>query len=542
MARIGTETKVGLAVLLGVILLTYMTFTVGGYRFGKKEGYLIYAVFDSVAGVDLKTPVKIAGVTVGEVEKIELVDGAKARVTLRIQSAVKIRQGAQTVLRSTGLLGEKYIEIIVPEAPEHPAEKSEGQVFQHLLRGLSSWLTSSAHAAEVAAQESPDAHEAFVREGETIRQKGKSADIDQLITQLGAIAEDIKAVSRTLRETLGTQEGERSLKEILENIRQVTENLRGVLSENRQGVDQIVANLKEFTENLKEISGRIQGGSGTLGKLYTDEELFTKLKDAVTDLGQVAKQVQSGQGTVGKLIYDEEAYNRLNAALADVKEITGKISSGEGTVGKLIYEEETYENLNSTLKSLSAGLERLEQLKILLDFRAEYQLDTSDNKGYFSLKVQPRDYKYYMVQVVDEPRGDVEKTTVQTSGTTTASTTTLKTERKLKFSVLLARRFGDFWVRAGLMENTFGLGGDYMLWDDHVRFGVDLWDFNSNDPDMERSRLKFTLDWSIFKYVVVQGGYDNVLNRDIDTFFLGGAIRFEDEDLKYLIGSVPTIF
>ena len=65
MARFTTEAKVGLVVLIGVAFLTYMTFKVGGYRFGPEEGYQIYAEFDSVAGVDLKTPVKIAGVTRG---------------------------------------------------------------------------------------------------------------------------------------------------------------------------------------------------------------------------------------------------------------------------------------------------------------------------------------------------------------------------------------------------------------------------------------------------------------------------------------------
>ena len=546
MAKIGTEAKVGLAVLLGIVLLTFMTFRVEEYQFGRPEGYLIYAVFDSIAGVDEKAPVKIAGVKVGEVEHIEL-DGTKARVTLRIQPGVKIRKGAQALLRSTGLLGEKYIEIVVPEeaaseGPEVFPGPSSWFKPPGPIRAWVGWIAGfglpSAHAAEAMAQEEPATGGPFVEEGEVIQQKGKSADIDQLVTQISAIADDLKAVSHTLREALGTPEGEESLKEILANVRGFTRNLKEVLEENSESVDRIVTNLKAFTESLAQISEKVLGGSGTFGKLLSDEDLYDQISATVTDLRQVAEKIQSGEGTIGKLIYNDEAYNRLNGTLADIKHITGKISKGEGSVGKLIFEEEAYDNLNRTLKGLSAGLDRVSQLRVFLSFRTEYQLQSSDSKGYFSVRLQPQDHKYYQVEVVDDPRGNVERTVVQTTGTDPASTTTLKTERKLKFSAQIARRFWGFWFRAGLVESTFGVGADSILFDDHLRLGLDIWDFNSDDPEMERSRLKFTADVSVLHYLFLQAGYDNILNRKVDTFFLGAAIRFEDDDLKYLLGSV----
>ena len=220
MARISTEAKVGMVVLLGITFLTYMTFKVGGYRLGPEQGYQIYAVFDSVAGIDLKTPVKIAGVPVGEVEKIELTD-TKARLTLRIRPDVKIRKGAQTLIRSSGLLGEKYIEIVnvegeqsgtrssVPPDTKPPSGPSSRLIPGDVLKKLSTFLGNlgpgPAHAAEAEGQE-PPSKEPFVKEGEVIQQKGKSADMDQLINQLNAISEDLKAVSNTLKEALGTQE------------------------------------------------------------------------------------------------------------------------------------------------------------------------------------------------------------------------------------------------------------------------------------------------------------------------------------------------
>jgi len=534
LARFTTEAKVGLVVLIGVAFLTYMTFKVGGYRFGQEEGYQIYAEFDSVAGVDLKTPVKIAGVTVGTVERIDLSD-TKARLTLRIKPEVKIRKGAQTLIRSAGLLGEKYIEIINPEGDgtgtlSETPEPSDAQPSQRpsswlvprdLIQEMAVWFEqlgpNPAYADEAEAQQ-PAGRDSFVKEGEVIEQKGKSADMDQLINQLNAISDDLKAVSHTLKEVLGTKEGEKSLQEIIRNIQELTRNLKDVVKENRGNLTKTVANLEEFSKFLKESGPRL-----------------------LESLNQITDKVERGEGTLGKLIEDEEIYNRLNGTLADVKRVTEKIRSGEGTVGKLIFEEEAYNNLNSTLKSLGTTLNRLAALRVFVSFRNEYQLDTSDNKGYFSLRLQPQDYKYYLIEVADEPRGRVIKTTTDTTTTVPPSpviTTTIKTERKLRVSAEFARRFGDVWIRGGLVENSFGMGSDYDLLGDHLRLSLDAWDFNSEDPEMEHARLKFTGALSFLKYFFVQAGYDNILNKKVDTFFVGGAIRFEDDDLKYLLGSV----
>jgi phospholipid/cholesterol/gamma-HCH transport system substrate-binding protein len=535
LVRFTTEAKVGLVVLIGVVFLTYMTFKVGGYRFGQEEGYNIYAVFDSVAGVDLKTPVKIAGVTVGTVERIDLSD-TKARLTLRIKPNVRIRKGAQTLIRSAGLLGEKYIEIINPEGEEAGtlSESPEQDESPPALKP-SSWLTPDrfvkeiakrledlgpvpAYAAEETMAQEPDKKDTFVKEGEVIKQKGKSADMDQLINQLNAISDDLKAVSHTLKEVLGTKEGEKSLKEIVQNIQELTQNLNNVVKENRSNLTKTVSNLEEFSKFLKESGPRL-----------------------LESLNQITEKVEKGEGTLGKLVQDEEIYNRLNGALADVKQVTEKISKGEGTVGKLIFEEEAYNNINNTLKSLGSTINRLAAIRLFVSFRNEYQLDTSDNKGYFSLRLQPQEHKYYLVEVVDEPRGKVIKTTTDTTSNIPPSpvvTTTIKTERKLRISAEFARRFWGIWIRGGLMENSFGVGSDYDLFGDHLRLSLDAWDFNSEDPEMEHARLKVTGAFSFLKYFFVQGGYDNILNKKVDTFFVGGAIRFEDDDLKYLLGSV----
>jgi phospholipid/cholesterol/gamma-HCH transport system substrate-binding protein len=398
------------------------------------------------------------------------------------------------------------------------------ELIQKIVAGFESLSPGPAYADEAEAQE-PKKKDSFVKEGEVIQQKGRSADMDQLINQLNAISDDLKAVSHTLKEALGTKEGEKSLKEIIQNIQELTDNLNAVVKENRGDINKTVGNLEEFTRSLKESGPQI-----------------------LERLDQITQKVERGEGTVGKLIHDESVYNQLNDTLADLKDITGKIRKGEGPIGKLIYEEEAYNNLNTSLKGLSSAFNRMEAFKLLVNFRNEFQTDSGDGKGYFSIRLQPSSTKYYLIELVDEPRGKATLTTTTTTVTPpggtagTTSSESVKTERKWKISAEFAKRFADVWFRAGMVESTLGLGADYTPFADRLRFSLDVWDFNSDDPQMERARLKVTGALNFLKYFFVQVGYDNILNRDIDTFFVGGAFQFEDEDLKYLWSTGGVIF
>ena len=77
MKSIATETKVGIFVVLGILVLTYFTVRVGKISV-REEGYRVYTYVDSAAGLDKNSPVRIAGVEVGKVESISL-EGAEGQ-------------------------------------------------------------------------------------------------------------------------------------------------------------------------------------------------------------------------------------------------------------------------------------------------------------------------------------------------------------------------------------------------------------------------------------------------------------------------------
>lgn len=165
MLSISTEAKVGLFVLAGLIILGYMSFTVGQKGFGLKKGYLISIVFDNAAGLEKDASVQIAGVEVGRVESIQLKDG-KALAILRISPEVKLEKDVKATIKTHGILGDKYIEI-VPGAQR----------------------------------------EAYLEPGGQIVQVERQADVDRLLNQLALIADDVKKVTGSLSNVLGGKRG-----------------------------------------------------------------------------------------------------------------------------------------------------------------------------------------------------------------------------------------------------------------------------------------------------------------------------------------------
>src|SRR6476661_8815573 len=112
--------KVGVFATLCLIVLGVLIWKVEDLHFGTK-GQRLHAVFDSVAGLDNKASVRIAGVRVGEVDGVGLL-GSRARISFKFDKPIPLTVGTTARIANLGLLGEKYVEIIPgpPNAPPLP--------------------------------------------------------------------------------------------------------------------------------------------------------------------------------------------------------------------------------------------------------------------------------------------------------------------------------------------------------------------------------------------------------------------------------------
>jgi phospholipid/cholesterol/gamma-HCH transport system substrate-binding protein len=103
-----TEIFVGIFVVLGIVCLGYLAIRLGKLEVMGNTGYVVYADFSSVAGLKPGDPVEIAGVKVGRIEGLRLVDD-RARLTLRIDESVKLPEDTIASVRSRGLIGDKFV-------------------------------------------------------------------------------------------------------------------------------------------------------------------------------------------------------------------------------------------------------------------------------------------------------------------------------------------------------------------------------------------------------------------------------------------------
>lgn len=100
---------VGLFVLAGLAAVAYLSFTVGGLRYGGPGGLVLYAAFDQTGGLKPRAPVVISGVKVGQVTAIDLDDDYRARVTLDLDQRLAIPADTSASITTAGILGDRYV-------------------------------------------------------------------------------------------------------------------------------------------------------------------------------------------------------------------------------------------------------------------------------------------------------------------------------------------------------------------------------------------------------------------------------------------------
>jgi phospholipid/cholesterol/gamma-HCH transport system substrate-binding protein len=501
--------KVGVFMLIILAILGYFVLKIEDIRIDRGSGTKqVTAIFDSVAGLDKKSAVRVAGVRVGKVLDIKLRPDGKAEVTLEVDKDVQLHQNAQAKVANLGLLGEKYIEL------------------------------------DPGSQTAP-----LIAGGHVVLRGSQPASIDDVTNQVSAIAGDVKAITASLRNVMGGQQGERRLDEIVENVRQITAEVRQLIAANRTNVDATMANARVISEQLKNdiprLAERIDRVAGSIGS--TVDENRPDVREVVQNLRGLSKELR-------------ETTDNLNS-------ITGQVKSGEGTVGKLIYSDEAHDKLTAALTSVESGVNELRNTlgraaKIQLDLgmKADYYaglkqdplLDSvsGNSRSGLTLKLTPDPAKnrFYNIELSDDPRGKRRDKITQetvTDPATGASKTTLTTEVRYDRSYLISAQAGwnlsQFGVRLGLIDSTGGAGIDWR-YNDRIKVTGEAFDFGHKRDNNPHVRLfgEYTVrkEKPRTPLIFVATGVDNPFNDTAITF--GGGIRWKDDDLKYLLSSIPV--
>ena len=520
MRTLTTELKVGLLILAGMGIAVYSSVLVTGWRPGLGDTYPLFIYFDNAAGLLAGSPVQVAGVKIGQVDVITLEEG-RAKVQVSIVRRYTVRADATATIKSLGILGDKYVEVSLG-TPNQPALQDE----------------------------------------ETIRFVLPSADLDSLVENLSVILGDVQSVTGALRQTLGGETGRERLDTILEQIvkatgdisriadatnRQIdailgnlagfTGNLDAITAENRAGLKQTIANFAAFSDDLKELSARNRESlEAIIANLDTFSAALAEDGPEITsDLREIlSENKRSLNHAITNL---DRSFTKLDSTMTNIESISGKIDEGEGTLGRLINDETTVEELNSALAGVNKFLTEADRIKLDLGGHVEYLADQGEFKTYFDVRLQPLKDRYYLLQLVDNPRGKIEDRTVitQTGGMTT-TTEQRVIEDEFQISLIIAQRYFDTVLKGGIFENTFGIGVEQWFGSaDEYRIGLDVWDFGGDLGP----HVKLTGYWRFFSNAFLVVGGDDLASDDPrfrDAFF-GIGIHFNEDSLKSLLTS-----
>ena len=482
--------RIGLFMLTGMIILGVFIIKIEDIPVGERGDRLqVTARFSSVAGLDRKAAVRIAGVRVGKVEAVTL-DGNEAILELSLDPQVKLHEGAWAQITSLGMLGDKYIEILPgdPTAPPLPS------------------------GVELGGQTTPTFD-----------------DVMRVATEIG---EDVKEVTEALRGSIGGPQGEVAIEEIVTNIRDLTASLKVLIADNQANVNATTENFKDFSATLRD-------------ELPLITEKMNTLADQLNDVvGDNRDDLQASMGNIRELT------ERLQVSAENLNQITGKIAAGEGSIGKLVNDETTIDNLNQTLDSIEGGVETLNQTmgryrhyQLEVALRGEALASTEKSRMAFGFDLWTTDKRFFRIEGVDMPYGRVRTDTQYVTTTYPDGTQEAYLEEKIKTSDKVGinaqvgyRVFPDTILRAGLIESSGGVGIDHS-----IKLGkrplvlvFEAYDF-AREFD-QRMHLKFEGRYFISRHLFLTAGWDDPLVSDKSSVLFGGGITWNDEDVKYSLG------
>jgi phospholipid/cholesterol/gamma-HCH transport system substrate-binding protein len=303
------ETRLGIFFALCLIVAVIILQMVGVAEYFK-PGYHIYADFKSVQDLKRGDLVKVAGVEVGRVQKVDLTN-EMVRVTMKIKNReAQIKTDSKASIKFMGLMGQNFVSI--------------------------AFGTSQA----------PKAEDGFTLT--TIEQ----SDLSSLMNKLESVAGEVQI----LRKDLST-----------ENLSLLLGPLTHFMERNSNNLDMILGNVREIAQ-------KVNGGEGTVGKLINDQSLYNsalaavagvqsgvaEFKGIATDARSLISEVNSGKGNLGLLVKDDALYRETTNAMTNFREISQKINGGQGTVGKMINDESLYKNVKVSLQKLDTMAEGLE--------------------------------------------------------------------------------------------------------------------------------------------------------------------------------------
>lgn len=462
------ETKVGLFVVAGFMMLFALSTQVGTFKIGSKDGYRINVEIPDASGLEKNAKVRSRGIEIGTVEEF-LLKPDSVRIGLLIDKEIKVPINSIVSIKQESMLGVKYVDI----------EFSRENIFA----GASDTLTKTKSFAS------------FDQTSESINEAAKKFDkfmvrLDNLVANneknLSELIYNFKVAGAEFKET----------------GRMINSKLPQVLDKFDNVGTEFTATGKMINDKLPKVLDKFESagsefettGKSINEKLPTIMDKFVKLEDTT-------------QGVL------DENRETLKSAIKNVD------TAFDGVNKASVKAESSFDKLDKYLGSATKST-------LGVEAKTERMIKDGYNKSYFGIDYSPKPTIHYLIDVA------------ATNDYRTGASTDLHSKGRTLVSAQYGKDLAKTRLRAGIIDSTGGFGVDYFMLNKKLKFSLEAFDFNAyNDVRGKNAHLKSYLTYNMKKHIQLYTGYDNFINPDGRNIFFGLGVKFEDDDLKYLIGS-----
>ncbi len=314
---------------LGVFILASLSFLILlFYMIGKNRNFFgsnikLKSRFENVQGLKSGNNVRYAGIDIGTVEKIEVVNDTVLEVEMIIENKMKkfIRNNSIVSIGTDGLVGNKVVNI-----------------------------TSTKQNAPL------------IKENDILSSR-RPVDTDEMLRTFSKTNNDISLIAKNLKKTTSDINKSSGLWKLL-NDNAIPESIHSSLSNLHTASEQI----NKIIKNTNSIVDHIKSGNGPIGTVLYDTAFTQSIKNTLRDINKLSNS----------------AITLSNEAKATVDNINDQLMNGKGTINKLLKDSITAENINISIQNIKKGSDgfnlNMEALKHSLLFRRYFKKIEKENK------------------------------------------------------------------------------------------------------------------------------------------------------------------
>jgi len=480
MPKVTHAAKVGLFLVVCAVAFAFVLKVIdkGGSVTGA---YVVHAYLKDATGLAAHSRITIAGIPVGTIETIKL-ENNRARFDIKMNKDVDLFDNSTIGKKSALVLGEATL-VLTPGTEDHKKLKN-GDEITHVI---------------------------------------EFTETSDVLDEVKQIADKVRLVAEQLANAIGSEQGGKNMAAILQNLADATDAMNSTIRENRTYLKETLRNVDQITTN----------GAPEMAKILANIRQITDDVRALTAVQQRGTPAGDLRETASNL---KEATKTLQETLAHTNSVAGRIDRGEGTIGRLTKDETLINEVQGVVEGVNDYVGGITRLQTIVGLRTDYNFLENTIKSYVSLRLQPREDKYYEIELINDPRGltSYVQQNVQTTNPASAQqyqTLTTTTTNAFRFSLQFARTLGPFTGRFGIKESTGGIGLDLHLLKNRVEIVNDLFGFGEE----VNPRYRVFVSYEFVHRLWLLAGVDHTFTSDLRDYFVGLQLRFTDEDLKTIL-------